>query len=190
MQPMTRSLALLAPLLACLWVGGVAWAASNNKRPSDGERGRELWQRHCRSCHGVIGAGDGPATRDLVQPVPDLLEVLRTEADVRRLQHVVLNGRGRMPGYAMSFDEYDARRVLRHARAVQVARAKDDASDALKIADPEAYDAERTAARRAARQPGGQAPEADSASRGTDAPDTDPPDSDPPDSDADREAGP
>jgi mono/diheme cytochrome c family protein len=90
---------LLPPLLA----------AVPTKRPTDEERGRELWVRHCQSCHGVQNRGDGAATTSLVVPVPDLLGKVKVdEATIK----VVLRGKVSMPAFEQSFDEPDARRVL------------------------------------------------------------------------------
>ena len=41
------------------------------------EKGRILYQRHCHSCHGDHGAGDGPAAETNKRPVPDLRDAER-----------------------------------------------------------------------------------------------------------------
>lgn len=41
------------------------------------QKGRALYQRHCQSCHGDHGAGDGPAAKTNKEPVPDLREADR-----------------------------------------------------------------------------------------------------------------
>jgi mono/diheme cytochrome c family protein len=88
-----------------------ALAAQPTKRPSDADRGKELWGRHCASCHGATNHGDGPATAALVVPVPDLAG--KVVAD-KPTADVVLNGKGTMPGFEASFDREDAKRVLQH----------------------------------------------------------------------------
>jgi mono/diheme cytochrome c family protein len=37
--------------------------------------GAEIYQRHCASCHGVTGTGDGPAAGDLQPPPTDLTRI-------------------------------------------------------------------------------------------------------------------
>lgn len=91
--------------------------AASNRRPSDAERGQEIYERSCLACHGEFGRGDGPATADLVQPVPSM-EGLVTKSNVNDHVQAVLIGKGRMPGFEASFDRYDARRVLRHLARV------------------------------------------------------------------------
>jgi mono/diheme cytochrome c family protein len=90
----------------------MAGPAQAGRRPSDAERGRELWERHCQACHGEHARGDGPAAADLVVPVPSAAGVV-TQDRIGELVDVVLWGRGAMPGYEATFDKYDARRVLR-----------------------------------------------------------------------------
>ena len=106
-------------LMLCLSIAGlpvlatVAVAGKKNKRPSDADRGLELYERHCVSCHGTTGHGDGPAAAAMVRPVPDLASVV-TKDKVEDLVPSVLMGKGVMPGFEASFDRHDARRVLRH----------------------------------------------------------------------------
>ena len=39
--------------------------------------GEELYVRHCASCHGISGRGDGPVAPSLEKPVPDLTTLAR-----------------------------------------------------------------------------------------------------------------
>jgi mono/diheme cytochrome c family protein len=111
----------VAGVVLLVAVAGVADAAGN-RRPSDAERGRELYERHCQSCHGAGARGDGPASADLVAPVPDVPEL--TEDGVGAQVELVLLGRESMPGFEASFDRYDARRVLRHMARVRAKPAQ------------------------------------------------------------------
>lgn len=105
----------LLPLLPALLVAGLLASADarepRTKRPTDEERGKELYDRHCEACHGAWAKGRGPATQALVHPVPDLEgKVEATEETIG----VVLRGRGAMPSYEQTFDRFDAKRVLEH----------------------------------------------------------------------------
>ena len=105
---------MLAVSLAIGALVGVADAQQQPaKRLPDLERGAELYLRHCVQCHGVAGAGDGPATAALVAPVPDLRGGI-DKGDIDAIAKIVLAGRGAMPAFEMSFDRYDARRALRY----------------------------------------------------------------------------
>lgn len=104
------ALVIAGALIGCGTLAtSLAWAG---RRPSDAERGRELWERHCMACHGTHARGDGPATAQLVAEVPSAEGVV-TRDNVDDFVDVVLRGKGAMPGYEASFDRYDARRVLR-----------------------------------------------------------------------------
>lgn len=108
------------------WVAGwlpIAEAAQPTKRPTDEERGEELYRRHCVSCHGVRNGGQGPATTALVHPVPALQGKVTTQKDHI---HVVLKGKGAMPGFEASFDRQDAVRVLKYMRSLGPTKALPD----------------------------------------------------------------
>ena len=104
--------------LVLLLVGSTAVGATptkkkkKNARPTDAERGKELYERHCVMCHGDGAKGDGPMTKALVADVPDLTGSL-TKDTLSTYVQTVLKGKNSMPGFELSFDKYDARRVLR-----------------------------------------------------------------------------
>ena len=102
---------ILLGALLLLTAGHAASAIAEvpTQRPSDEERGQTLWERHCWQCHGKTNEGDGPATADLIAPVPSLIGVLKVDEDTAR---AILRGQGAMPGFEQSFDLQDARRVL------------------------------------------------------------------------------
>ena len=57
---------LFAPL-RFLMIVSLAWPAMlfAQDYPSDFGRGKAVYERHCLSCHGTNGAGDGPAAASL-----------------------------------------------------------------------------------------------------------------------------
>jgi len=94
--------------IALLLVAPV-WAAQPTKRPTDEERGRELYERHCTACHGADARGTGPATEALVAKVPNLKgQVVADKSTIALVQ----NGKGPMPAFEASFDVDDTKRVL------------------------------------------------------------------------------
>jgi mono/diheme cytochrome c family protein len=127
------SLALLVLLV------GTAGAAptkkkKKNARPSDSERGQELYERHCLACHGVMAHADGPMTTSLVAKVPDLTGVLTTDSLTSFVQSVQ-RGKRAMPAFELSFDKHDARRVLRTMISLQEA-APEPTADTPSAVDP------------------------------------------------------
>ncbi len=127
-------LAVLAVLLAT--------PGHAEKRMSDEERGALLYDRHCVQCHGLEAAGDGPATAQLVAPVPDLRDAM-TKANRYAHATAVLDGAGAMPGFSISFDRYDARRVVRHmerAARGELDEPDEESDDALEGDEEQADD--------------------------------------------------
>jgi mono/diheme cytochrome c family protein len=94
-------------------MASLAWAGRPTKRLSDDDRGKLLYDRHCVQCHGATAAGDGLAAAALVKPVPDLRDGKLSSDNREAMAAVVLDGRNVMPSFEMSFDRYDARRVMR-----------------------------------------------------------------------------
>jgi mono/diheme cytochrome c family protein len=63
---------LAAGGIAAALVAGVPWAARFAARAAVNSPGRILYLTYCESCHGLGGAGDGPAARSLRTPPADL----------------------------------------------------------------------------------------------------------------------
>ncbi len=131
-----KRLLVVVPLFALVFIGWIAgWvpddaaAKQPTKRPTDEERGEELYRRHCVACHGVRNGGQGPATTALVHPVPALQGKVTTKNDH---VHVVLKGKGAMPGFEASFDRPDAVRVLKYMRSLGPDKALPSRSERAK----------------------------------------------------------
>ena len=107
--PILVAMTIVAPLLSVI--------AFAEPRPTDEERGEELYNRHCIQCHGPTAAGDGPAAAALIAPIPDLSKSLLEKPSDEAIQ-IVLNGKGTMPSFQLSFDKHDARRVLKHMERI------------------------------------------------------------------------
>lgn len=114
-----------------LVVAASAVARRPNLRPTDLQRGEELYERHCVACHGSYGRGDGAASSSLVGGVPDLTGRVPDSADMEELVALVQGGRRAMPGYASSFDRYDSRRVLRYVRRLDEEEREDQLIEPL-----------------------------------------------------------
>lgn len=147
------SLAWICAVVVCVLVIAPARA---DKRMSDEDRGKQLYERHCIQCHGELAAGDGPATPDLAFEVPDLTEALDSSNRPENAE-IVLDGKGPMPGFSSTFDKYDAKRVMRHMeRACRDELPEDDEEEA----EEEAKGAKAKASK-AEVEPAGDAPAED-----------------------------
>ncbi len=112
----------------------IALAGRPNKRLSDADRGELLYQRHCQACHGATNSGQGPATTSLVVEIPDLRGQL-SKANREDNASLVLDGSGAMPGFKVSFDRYDARRVLRYMETLPAEQP--EAAEAAEVVEEE-----------------------------------------------------
>jgi mono/diheme cytochrome c family protein len=99
----------------------VAWTAAAKEWPtkalSEHDRGKELYLRHCVSCHGLRAGGDGAAAASLVTPVPDFTEGFAKRPQ-EELVRAVLSGKGVMPGFEVAFGKDDADRVVKYMAKV------------------------------------------------------------------------
>jgi mono/diheme cytochrome c family protein len=102
-------------IFALALAASAALAAQPTKRPTDADRGKDLYTHDCVQCHGATAHGDGAASRSLVHPPPDLQG--KVEADDASIQ-LVLRGKATMPSFDQSFGPDDARRVLQWMAAL------------------------------------------------------------------------
>jgi mono/diheme cytochrome c family protein len=143
LRPLLVSAALFGLLLAAAVLPPEARGAPAGKmpstRPSDRERGRELWLRSCWQCHGEAGKGDGPAAAAFAAGVPSLVGKVPPE-EFDRLVTVVLDGRGPMPAFREDIDKHDTRRILVYLQDALQGRTKsgDDKKDEEEADEKEA----------------------------------------------------
>ncbi len=102
-------------------LGSTAVAVQPTKRPSDDDRGKELYETLCQACHGSKNHGDGPATTALVHEVPDLAGKVQSNDTTLKL---LMRGSGAMPSFEPTLDRDDARRVLKWMAKVHEQTAK------------------------------------------------------------------
>jgi mono/diheme cytochrome c family protein len=101
-----RNLAALAAVLLA-----VGCSSRYIEEPS----GREVYLRHCASCHGEQGTGDGPVAASLKRPPSDLTAIARRAGgkfDERRVMQVIdgralvaEHGTRSMPVWGVVFEE-------------------------------------------------------------------------------------
>ena len=119
-----------------IWFLTLAFAEQPKTRPSDAERGEELYRKHCVQCHGVRNRGDGPVAAAMVAPVPNLEgKIEPTEPQI----NLVLFGKGAMPGYEATFHKQDTIRVLKYQATLGATKSMQPLTEA-KAATPTKVD--------------------------------------------------
>lgn len=79
--------------------------------------GKEVWTKHCQSCHGKSGKGDGPKAAQLKTLPPDL-----SQADAQRqtdgaMFYKTIEGRDDMPSFKKKIpDQEDLWSVINYIR--------------------------------------------------------------------------
>jgi mono/diheme cytochrome c family protein len=105
------------------WVVPEAFVKKVNPVKSDAESvktGKELWGKHCQSCHGKTGLGDGTKAAQLETELSDF-----TTADVQKqtdgsMFYKVTEGRDEMPTFKKKIpDEEDIWSVVNYVRTLK-----------------------------------------------------------------------
>lgn len=61
--------------------------------------GKELWAKHCKSCHGALGAGDGPKAAMLKTPMNNFSgKDFQAQTD-GEIYYKTVYGKGEMPAF-------------------------------------------------------------------------------------------
>lgn len=130
-----RSLVIIALFVASIglysfsFFQGKPWnvpdAAAKKANPvkSDGESlqtGKELWAKHCQSCHGKKGAGDGTKAAELETEMQDFAkDVVQKQSD-GALFYKISEGRDEMPTFKKKIpDESDIWSLVNFMRTLK-----------------------------------------------------------------------
>ncbi|GHN00537.1 hypothetical protein WSM22_20260 [Cytophagales bacterium WSM2-2] len=105
------------------WVVPEAFAKKQNPVKSDGESlqtGKELWAKHCQSCHGKKGAGDGTKAGELETAMQDFgKEAIQKQSD-GSLFYKIVEGRDEMPTFKKKVpDEADIWSMVNYIRSLK-----------------------------------------------------------------------
>ena len=100
-----------------------SFAKKTNPVKSDGESlqtGKELWAKHCQSCHGKKGAGDGTKAAELETEMQDFAkDVVQKQSD-GALFYKLVEGRDEMPTFKKKIpDESDTWSVVNYIRSLK-----------------------------------------------------------------------
>lgn len=77
--------------------------------PDDDDIGKVLYTKHCKSCHGSKGKGDGTKAAGLDTPVPDFTEEAFSNQTDGSLYYKTVFGRDDMPSFEKKIMEEEDR---------------------------------------------------------------------------------
>jgi mono/diheme cytochrome c family protein len=100
-----------------------AAAKKANPVKSDGESiqtGKELWAKHCQSCHGKKGAGDGTKAAELETEMQDFAKDVVQKQPDGALFYKISEGRDEMPTFKKKIqDESDIWSLVNYMRTLK-----------------------------------------------------------------------
>jgi mono/diheme cytochrome c family protein len=76
------------------------------------DNGKELWAKHCKSCHGAKGIGDGPKSATLKSKIVSFAEPAFTSQTDGEIYYKTCKGRNEMPAYDKKIPEANDRWAL------------------------------------------------------------------------------
>jgi len=80
---------------------------------------KTLWTKHCKSCHGEKGLGDGKIASRLKTPSGDFsLKSFHAQTD-GEMYFKTIKGRGDMPGYEKKLDSEDNWLLVHYMRTMK-----------------------------------------------------------------------
>lgn len=80
--------------------------------------GKILYSKHCKSCHGVKGLGDGPKAKELKTPSGDLSVDLKEQTD-GEIYYKIKEGRDDMPSFKKKIpDDNDIWTLVNYVRTL------------------------------------------------------------------------
>ncbi len=82
--------------------------------------GKSLYRKHCRSCHGDEGLGDGPKSAELDTHCGDFTASTFQAQSDGAIFYKTFEGRGDMPGYSKKIpDEEDIWSIVNYVRTLK-----------------------------------------------------------------------
>lgn len=104
------------------WDVPAKYQKMENPFPSDADAeniGRTLYSKHCKSCHGSKGKGDGPKAEGLDTPIPDITTNAFKEQSDGAIYYKTVIGRDDMPSFEKKIsDEQDRWFIVNYIKSL------------------------------------------------------------------------
>ena len=94
------------------WTIPAKYTAMKNAKKGDAASitlGKTLYVKHCKSCHGAAGKGDGPKASALKTPMDDLTAAAFKSVPDGNKYFMALVGRGDMPNFEKKIEDEEER---------------------------------------------------------------------------------
>lgn len=105
------------------WTIPAKYKAMKNPSPGDKESiniGKGLWAKHCKSCHGNVGLGDGPKAKMLKTSAGDFSTAKFQAQSDGTLYYQITVGRDEMPAFDKKLlTEEDRWAVINYCRSLK-----------------------------------------------------------------------
>ena len=86
-------------------------------------KGKELYTKHCKSCHGVAGKGDGPKSKELDTPTGDFTDKTFQAETEGEIFYKAKEGRDDMPSFKKKLPEdEDIWTIVNYVRSLSGAK--------------------------------------------------------------------
>jgi len=106
-------LSFVAPQAKKAWDVPAKYKAMKNKKKTDHQAsiklGKNLYTKHCKSCHGTAGKGDGPKAASLKTKMPDLTSKSYKSLSDGEKYYMSIVGRDEMPNFEKKIPDEEER---------------------------------------------------------------------------------
>jgi mono/diheme cytochrome c family protein len=105
-------LSFIAPDKKPAWVVPAKYTSMKNAKKGDAASialGKTLYVKHCKSCHGAAGKGDGPKASALKTAMDDLTAAGFKSVPEGNKYFMALVGRGDMPNFEKKIEDEEER---------------------------------------------------------------------------------
>ena len=88
--------------------------------------GKQLYQKHCASCHGADGKGVEKMAKMLKAPIRDFTKITLTAELSKEWQKAIKEGKAKMPAFNKKLKEAEIDSVYNFAKAMTIPATKKD----------------------------------------------------------------
>lgn len=120
-----RQKQLILPLAVLVMLILIAHFSIQAQTPTAAPSGsKELYQKHCASCHGADGKGVEKMAKMLKATIRDLTKLANIPDSTKTWPKIIADGKGKMPAYNKKLKEAEVSSVIAYIRTLAPAAGK------------------------------------------------------------------